>query len=147
MTTLAVLSIFLFCTIACTSYSTKNCKVEKIKTLFTTVGIHDTDTSYGHYTLIKDFSRECMDSATMVNLALKYSDIVKVGNPPDIIMFFNSEKDFIPNETSQVMEEINKSCLVVIGLNMKSKKPNDFLFYNEKGERVYWGSRWLPNGK
>lgn len=70
-----------------------------------------------------------------------------MGNPADLIMFFNSDKDFISNETSQVMEEINKSCLVVISLDFKNKKPDDFIFYNEKGERVYWGARWLPNGK
>lgn len=85
-----------------------------------------------------------MDSATMVNMALKYSDTVKVGRPADIIMFFNSDKDFIPNETSQVMEEINKNCLVVIWIDAKTNKPHNFIFYNEKGEQTYWGEKWLP---
>src|SRR5690242_10093179 len=61
---------------SCNSSLTKNCEINEVKTLFTIAGIHDKDTSYAHYTLIKDFSRECMDSATMVNLALKYSDTV-----------------------------------------------------------------------
>lgn len=145
--TIILLSVLLFTKISCRTSTIQNCQIKEIKTLFTTVGIHDRDTAYGHYILIKDFSRKCMDSATMVNVALRYSDTVKVGNPLDVIMFFNSDKDFIPNETSQVMEEINRSCLVVIGLDEKNRKPNDFIFYNEKGERLYWGDRWLPNGK
>lgn len=142
-----VLLVLLITKISCSSSSVQDCKIKEIKTLFTTIGIHDKDTAYGHYTLIKDFPKKCMDSATMVNLALRYIDTVKVGKPVDVVMFFNSDKDFIPNETSQVMEDINKSCLVVIGFDEKNSKPNDFIFYNDKGERIYWGERWLPNGK
>ena len=148
ITLLVLVSVTFGCLVACTSLSSEKCKVEQISTLFTIPGVYEGKiTGYSHYILIKGLSRKCIDSATMVSLALKYSDTVKVGNPADMIMFFNSDKDFIPNETSQVMEEINKSCLVVISLDLKSKKPNDFIFYNEKGERVYWGARWLPNGK
>lgn len=132
--------------ISCSSKEIKGCNVKEIRTLFTTIGIHDKDTAYGHYTLIEDFPRECLDSTTMVDLALKYSDTVKVGKPVDVIMFFNSDKDFIPNETSQVMKEVNKSCLVVIGFDEEKRKPNNFIFYNKKGERTYWGEKWLPNG-
>lgn len=140
-----VLSVLFITKISCSSSSGQDCKIKEIKTLFTIPGVYEGKTTgYSHYALIENFSRKCMDSATMVNLALKYSDTVKGGNPADLIMFFNSDKDFIPNETSQVMEEINKSCLVVIGLDVKTKKPNNFIFYNEKGERLYWGDRWLP---
>ncbi|MFC4230254.1 hypothetical protein ACFOW1_00015 [Parasediminibacterium paludis] len=149
--TLIVLSVLVIAKISC-SYSNSSmqddCKIKEIRTLFTIPGVYEGKTAgYSHYALIPDFSKKCMDSVTMVNLAIKYSDTVKVGNPADIIMFFNSDRDFVQNETSQVMEEINKSCLVVIGLDVKTKRPNDFIFYNQKGERLYWGNRWLPNGK
>jgi hypothetical protein len=119
----------------------------EIKTLFSIPGgSNGKITGYSHYTLIKGFSRRCMDSALMVTAALKYSDTVTVGKPADLIMFYNSDEDFIPNDISQT-DEIDKSCLVVIGLDMKSKKPKSFIFYTDKGERTYWGERWLPNGK
>jgi hypothetical protein len=127
-------------------YNKNNCEIKEAKTLFTTIGIHDSNTSFAHYILINGFSKKCMDSATMVNLALKYIDTVGQGRPADVLMFFNSDKDFIPNETSQVMEDINKSCLVAVGFDLKERKPKQFLFYNDAGERIYWGSRWLPNG-
>jgi hypothetical protein len=142
---LVLISIFAFS--SCKEEKAKTCILKEIRTLFTTIGIHDRDTSYGHYILVKDFSKKCMDSVTMVNLALRYIDTVKIGKPVGVVMFFNSDKDFIQNETSQIMEEINKSCLVVIGLDEKSNKPDDFIFYNDKGERIYWGGRWLPNGR
>lgn len=64
----------------------------------------------------------------MVKVVLKYSDTVKVGNPIEVIMFFNSDKDFVPNKTSQVLEEINQSCLVFIGIDIKTRKPKSFVF-------------------
>jgi hypothetical protein len=133
---------------SCRSVNSPDCKVKELKTLFTTPGVYQGKvTGYAHYVLIKDFDRSCMDSVTMTNMALKYSDTVHVGKPADVIMFFNSDKNFIPHEISQAMEEINKNCLVVVGLDLKNKKPEDFIFYNSKGERVYWGPRWLPQGK
>ena len=88
-----------------------------------------------------------MDSATMVNISLKYIDTVNVGRPGDVIKLFSTDKDFIPNETSQVMEEINKNCLVSFLFDKNTKQPKEFLFYNNKGEIIYWGDRWKPNGK
>lgn len=124
--------------ISCNSNNVKNCEIKEIKTLFTIPGVYEGKiTGYSHYVLIKNSSRTCIDSTMMVDLALKYSDTVKVGKPADIIMFFNSDKDFIPNETSQDMDEINKSCLVVIDLDVKSKQPTDFIFYNDRGKRTY----------
>ena len=133
---------------SCSSDSSHNCEVKDLKTLFTTPGVYEGKViGYAHYVLIKYFDRSCMDSITMMNMAFKYSDTVHVGTPADVIMFFNSDKNFIPHEVSQVMEEINKNCVVVVGLDLKNRKPKDFIFYNSKGERVYWGPRWLPQGK
>ncbi|WPV63904.1 hypothetical protein [Chitinophaga sp. LS1] len=146
---LILLGSLLVCVIiSCNYLDTKQCKCDKLKTLFTIPGIYEGKTiGYAHYVLSENLSKNCIDSAMMVDLAIKYSDTVKVGYPANIIMFFSSDKDFIPNETSQVMEEINKSCLVVINLDVITKKPNDFLFYNEQGNRIYWGKKWLPKRK
>jgi len=119
--------IMLFSEISCESKKSSKCELREIKTLFTIPAIYqNVITGYAHYILIKDFSRECLDSSTIVNIALKYMDTVKIGRPADVLMFFSSNKDFIPNEKSQVMEEINKSCLVTIGFDEKTNKPNDF---------------------
>jgi hypothetical protein len=137
--------IFFLC-FSCHYKKGKNCEIRKMETLLTTIGIQDRDTAYGNYVLVKDFPRECMDSIVMVKLALNYIDSVSISKPIMNIKFYNSGKDFIPNETSQDIEKINKSCLVVIGFDEKKGIPNDFIFYNDKGEGVYWGDRWLPHG-
>lgn len=146
--TIFLISILPHFITSCNSHVTESCEVKAINTLYTIPGVYEGKiTGYSHYVLIRNFNRACMDSAKMVRLALKYSDTIKVGKPADIIMFFNSDKDFIPNEISQDMDKINKSCLVIIDLDLKNKKPTNFIFYNKRGERTYWGNRWLPNGK
>jgi hypothetical protein len=135
----------------CTFFSCKSekkdlCIIKKVNTLFTTIGIHDNDTGYAHYVLLKDFSRKCIDSITILKVARAYIDSVKLAKPIKVILFFDSDKHFYKNETSQDMDEINKNCLVVIGFNNK-QNPNYFIFYNDKGIRTYWGERWLPNGR
>lgn len=123
------------------------CKLNDIKTLFTTTGMYNGKvTGYAHYVLIKDFHRECMDSVTIINIAKKYIDTVKIKKPVEVVMFFSSDKDFINNEISQVMEDINKSCLVTINFNNETSLPEQFLFYDNKGNRIYWGNEWKPNG-
>ena len=138
-------SIVLFILSACNFDNDSKCELQTIKTLFVTEGVYENKiTGYGHYILISDFSRKCMDSTTMVNIALKYMDTVTIGRPADVLKFFNSDKDFIPNETSQVQEEINRSCLVTISFDLKTKKPEQFIFYSNDGKYVYWESMWNP---
>ena len=131
--------------LSCNSEIDSKCNLKKIKTLFVTEGVYEGKTTgYCHYILINDFSRNCMDSVSMVNMALRYMDTVKIGRPADMFKFFNSDKDFIPNETSQVMEDINKSCLVTIGFDLITLKPNNFIFYDSDGRQICWGDTWTP---
>ena len=44
------------------------------------------------------------------------------------------------------MTDIKKSCLVQISFD-KTSNPVDFVFYNDKGQIIYWGNRWYPNGE
>ena len=124
-----------------------DCKLKEIKTIFFD-GTPDSvyGETYVHYVLLKDFSRSCLDSASIMSIASKYCDTLKAGKPVDMIKFFSSEKDFIPHETSQVMTEIDKSCLVTISIDLKTKKPSSFVFYNEEGQWIYSGNRWKPKG-
>ena len=140
-TNIAILFILLISETSCRP-GTATCKLNEIKTLFTTEGVYEGKvTGYAHYILVKGFLRECMDSAMMVNIALKYIDTIKAGKPATVLKFFSTDKDFIPNETSQDMALINKNCLVDMSID-KNRRPNSFLFFNEKGENVYWGDRW-----
>jgi hypothetical protein len=57
------------------------CQLQKIKTLYVTPSRQESGTgqmqvSYGHYVLLKGFSRDCLDSATIVRLAAHYRDTV-----------------------------------------------------------------------
>ncbi len=121
-----------------------DCKLSRIKTLYTDG--YNKKEGYGHNVLINDYDRDCLDSLEFVNLAKKYIDTVKYDKPVTVIQFYFNDKDFIPNEKSQVLDEINKSCLVTIGFDKLNNKPNDFIFYNDNGEIIYWGERWEPNG-
>jgi hypothetical protein len=71
-------------------------------------------------------------------------DTIKNGKPIGVIKVFNSDKDFIPNSISQDMEKINKSCLVTVNFDIKTKHFTDFLFYNDRGNIIYWGKKWVP---
>nr|WKN34437.1 hypothetical protein K4G66_18840 [Tunicatimonas sp. TK19036] len=119
------------------------CELEEIKTIFMSGGGGPRNS---HYILINDFSRECMDSAAMMNIAWGYVDTVSEGLPPNILKFFNSDKDFYEGETSQDIQKINESCLLSLTLDIPLRKVKDFIFYNDKGDIIYWGKRWQPNG-
>jgi len=146
---ISLLGIVMFTGVACNfSLPGKSeCKLRAIKTIFFD-GTPDTiyGETYVHYVLLKDFSRDCLDSVTIINIASKYCDTVKAGKPVKVIKFFRSEKDFIPYDTSQVMTEIDKSCLVTIGIDLKTKRPDSFVFYNKEGQWIYSGNRWKPRG-
>jgi len=141
--------IFISLQILSCSYSNKEgqCKLTKMRTIFFDATPNSKyGNVYAHYILINDFSKSCMDSSTMVKIALKYCDTVKEGRPVNVIKLFSSDKDFIANEHSQVMEKINKSCLFSIGINLKTNKPDRFIFYNDQGEIIYIGEQWKKNG-
>lgn len=149
---------FLFATtFSCNSSGVQSCRIKEIRTLFMMpwVDVGEGEvvdevkiTGYSHGTLIKDITRDCLDSTMLVGAATRYRDTIKVGNPVNAIMILNYDKDFIPIDTSRVLDdkEIDKRCLVVIGFDEKTRKPNDFIFYNEQGKIVYSGDRWLPKG-
>lgn len=129
-------------------HNNSDCELQEIKTLFTVRGMQSgTDTGYAHYILIREFSRECMDSATIVNIGLKYIDTVSTDNPVDMLNIYNSDKDFILGEVSQNWEDVDKSCLVQIWINKQSRKPEHFVFFNDKGERINEGDRWISQSR
>lgn len=98
---------------------------------------------YAHSILVKNFSRQCLDSTKLVNMAFSYLDTVSKDKPVNVLKFYFSDKDFIPNEESQNISKINQSCLFSLILNKKSKI-SEFVFYNEDGEIQYCGPQWKP---
>ncbi|RFZ83045.1 hypothetical protein DYU05_12915 [Mucilaginibacter terrenus] len=120
-----------------------NCEIEELHTISTLKGDGPTGISYMHNVLLKNVSKNCVDSIMMVNLAKNYIDTVKKDKPIDLVCFYNSTSDFDLDEVSQNMEQIDKSCLVKIGFNIKTKQPTDFSFFNQNGQRIYSGTKWL----
>ena len=123
------------------------CGLEKVRTISIMYLEGPNGISYAHDVLVKAFSKECIDSAFMVNLALRYMDTVKLGQPVGIVNFYSSDKDFIPNEVSQQIDEIDRSCLVKMWFDVKTKNPTTFLFYDDNGENIYWGDKWNAQKK
>lgn len=120
------------------------CKLTHVETIETSVASNYKGVkSYIHYILVKDFSKRCLDSTEMVNLALKYIDTVKELKPVDVTKFYFSNKDFVHGE-SQEMSKIEKSCL--FSITFKNNKIELFTFYNNSGDEIYNGSKWRPEG-
>lgn len=114
-----------------------NCSFDNLKTIF-----YDVDKKeYIHYVLLETFDRTCLDSSEIVSIAQNYADSVKYGRPVVMIRFFNSDENFIEGETSQLITEIDKDCLVTITLDT-ALKPVNFLFYDEDGNWIYDGPIW-----
>jgi len=122
-----------------------NCELKSIRTLFITFGKRDgADTSYSHYILLKEFSKKCIDSATILAIVQKYCDTVSIGKPVRLVNLFNSTKNFIPGEVAQIGDLINRDCLVKIFLN-EAKYPETFIFYDDKGQVMQETSTWLKD--
>ncbi len=126
-----------------------NCEIKALKLLGTHERFMEVEVYTEHYILIKDFSRSCLDSALIVNAALKYKDttgIVQynqpIAMPANILRFYNSDKDFILNKISWDNKKLNRSCLVVIIFGYFNKKTK-YIFYNNKGDIIYSGDRWI----
>lgn len=126
---------------SCNNDGDSICNFKKIKTLYTDIGISDKDTGYVHVVLIKDFSKNCIDSTTITIIAKSYIDTVSHDKPVKEIMFYNSDKNFIKGK-SQDMDRINKNCLVGIAFDYNA--PSSYIFYNNRGEMIYFGRRWQP---
>lgn len=138
-----IMLIFLNCGTRNTTKEIPICEFQKIKTLFTLYYQKGNEPGdYRHYVLIEQFSKKCLDSAEMVNIALNYADTVSFDRPASTIAFYRSDSRFIPDEKSQNWTEVDKDCLVWIRINVKNKTPEYFMFYNNRGSLVYYGKAW-----
>lgn len=133
---LLITQIFIGCNLS-------NCEINSVKTIFTTVGFHQGDKpEYGHYILLEGIDRNCLDSTKILDISHKYIDTLTSNTPATVLMFYNSEKNFIPNSTSQVQKDINKNCLVKIIFEDDGKTPVSFMFYDKRGHLKYNGNNW-----
>lgn len=139
-----VIVVFLVVLVLFSCGSDKNsCILPEPETIF--YDYNSEDNYYDHYVLLNDYNRACMDSLEMLALAQKYVKDLKKGKPSFLVRFYSSDKDFIDGEVSQPME-IDASCLLLIAFD-SILQPKRFVFYNEKGDWVYRGPLWRPNGE
>jgi hypothetical protein len=117
------------------------CELTAIKTIFTDGSRGEG--GYVHYILVEDFSRACLDSVRMVNMARTYRDTVTKDTAAHTLKFYFSDEDFIPNEESQPIEDINKSALFSIGFD-DDVNIETFIFYDDNGTIKYRGPLWKP---
>lgn len=134
--------------VSCKQNSTV-CEIKSLKML----GAHEKVLGFGtgleHYILIDGFSRSCLDSNLIVSAALKYRDTIGIGKydypvamPANVLRFYNSDKDFMDKDASSDNKKLNRSCLVTITFGYFNK-PNQYVFYNNKGDVIYSGNKWL----
>lgn len=139
-----LVSMILISALACTNERKSNpvCDLKTVQTMATSPSATG---SFAHYILIKDMSRECMDSATMVRAAIQYYDTVKVGRPVDLLKFYSSDRYLIEGEMSQPIE-LEKDRLVGIMLDTSTKRPVKFWFVDKEDNPLYSGPLWKPHG-
>ncbi len=138
-----ILLILLLSIVCCNfSINRKTCSITQIKRLLSFSHQGPQSFGYAHSLLVDEFPRECIDSSIFVSAALKYADTVGFDRPVDIIQFYNSDKDFKEGEISQSYD-IEKSCLIIIGIDKVKKAPKYFIFYNSDGKLIYEGERWF----
>lgn len=139
------LSILFVVLLACGKGQQK-CKFNSIRRLYSIVQSVGKESSYLHLVIVNDFSKNCIDSSMMVNLALRYLDTVKADLPVSCIRFYSTDKGFIPSETSQLWNEVDRNILVSIDFD-KRMNPCWFVFYGEDGEYLYSGEKWMKKSK
>lgn len=124
----------------------------EIKSLFT-LGIKEVIISIGvgheHYILVKDFPRSCLDSALIMTAANNYRDTIQkaefeIAMPVSNLRFYNSDKNFLWKTASGDNRNLNRSCLVAI-IRGYFGKPDTYVFYNDKGDIIYTGNKWLKS--
>ncbi len=122
------------------------CKFHSVETLFTEVGSGSgTGVGYSHTLVATEYSRDCLDSNQTMRILNAYMDTVSSGKPIDMIHLYNSSAQFIEGETAQIWEDVNKDCLVVVWIDPKTNRPEQFTFYDEDGLKLYEGKKWLPD--
>ena len=149
-----LLPIWVLAFLSCGGIKTPpQCSFKNIQKIFSVRGTLNRGTtgemsSYSHLVLLRDFSRECMDSTTIINIAHRYIDTVKYEKPVDALFFYSSDNNFIKGETSQMWGEVDKECLVKIYFDAEAKSVNPigFEFYNSLGQTVYEGTQWVDKG-
>lgn len=134
--------------IGCMSCQTKTnvCEIKSLKMLGTHEIVLDKSTGVEHYILIEDFPRSCLDSAVIVNAAANYIDTVgksghEIAMPANVLRFYSSDNNFLLDKASE-NKQLNRSCLVAIIIGYYND-PNKYIFYNDNGEVVYSGNKWL----
>lgn len=118
------------------------CQLHSIKTLAAEPSLNNGQYSYAHYVLLDGFSRECLDSATVVTLADTYRDTVTSKRPVDMISFYSSADRFTPGGVPSA-PHLDADCIVTLGYDQHASSPNDFIFYDNQGEISCWGKRWF----
>lgn len=119
------------------------CEFVSMRVLFTDLSVHvGVDTHYVHYILVKEFSKECLDSSTILNIVKMYIDTVKYDLPVGAVMVFNSD-NYLKDKSEVDWDYALRDCLVDIGVDKATKKAKEYTFYNCKGEIIYEGKNWL----
>ncbi len=139
----ALLRICLFlATLSIGSCQPPTCQFLSIKTIAVVPSLNKGQYRYAHYVLLNGFSRECLDSATVVTLATNYRDTVASKKPVSALFFYSSADRFTPGGVPSV-PHLDADCLVKLGYDSNTSTPRDFIFYTGAGDVSYWGNRWF----
>lgn len=121
------------------------CNLVKVETIFADVATHNgSRPRYTHHVLMEGYSKNCIiDSTEFFHVVKQYLDTVNLTTKPISFIYFYSTKDnFIPSETSQVWDDINKDCIVGIKFDVRTYKPLEFKFYDKDGKVESKTKQW-----
>jgi hypothetical protein len=140
---LITLNILLRCNIL--QKKSAKCHLINIKTIFTDISTRGgKDPIFTHHVLVEGFSKKCkLDSVEILQFVNQYIDTISIQTKPVIrIYLYTSTDRFIPSETSQDWEDVDKDCLVSIMFDKKTHEPVSFKFYDKNGNIESQGNRW-----
>lgn len=126
----------LFCSCNLLQDSKRRCNLVKVETIFVDVATKGgMDPHYIHHVLVEGYSKNCLiDSIDFFRTTKKYLDTVNLTTKPiSRISFYSSKDRFIPSETSQIWDDVNKDCIVTVKFKATMYEPLEFVFYDRNG--------------
>ncbi len=123
----------------------RRCNLVKVETIFVDVASNNGENRrFIHHVLTEGYSKNCLiDSIEFFKITENYLDTVHLTTKPIRLIYFYSSKDrFIPSETSQIWEEVNKDRIVRIKFNTVTYEPLEFIFYDKKGNAEARTKSW-----
>ncbi len=99
--------------------------------------------TYWDYVLADSINRDCIDSAEVVKMLLKYIAMRQDENKLYKISLLNKIEDFDKGEDLSQPKSFFDNILIDVYFDTISYKTKEFIFYNSNHKEIYRGNNWI----